>query len=139
MFNKVVHEEKYKTSFKYATKIKNISNLEIGDYVVHNINGIGIYNGIKTLSQNGLLKDYIEILYQGKDKLYIPVEKINLINKYSGKEGAVPRINKLGSSEWTKTKIRVKSKVKDIASDLIKLYAEREMQKGFAFSKDTTF
>ena len=136
LFNKVVHEEKYKTSFKYATKIKNISNLEIGDYVVHNINGIGIYNGIKTLSQNGLLKDYIEILYQGKDKLYIPVEKINLINKYSGKEGAVPKINKLGSSEWTKTKIRVKSKVKDIASDLIKLYAEREMQKGFAFSKD---
>ena len=136
LFNKVVHEEKYKTSFKYATKIKNISNLEIGDYVVHNINGIGIYNGIKTLSQNGLLKDYIEILYQGKDKLYIPVEKINLINKYSGKEGAVPKINKLGSSEWTKTKIRVKSKVKNIASDLIKLYAEREMQKGFAFSKD---
>ncbi len=136
LFNKVVHEEKYKTSFKYATKIKNISNLEIGDYVVHNINGIGVYNGIKTLSQNGLLKDYIEIQYQGTDKLYIPVEKINLINKYAGKEGNVPKINKLGSSEWTKTKIRVKSKVKDIASDLIKLYAEREMQQGFAFSKD---
>ena len=136
LFNKVVHEEKYKTSFKYATKIKNISNLEIGDYVVHNINGIGIYNGIKTLSQNGFLKDYLEILYQGSDKLYIPVEKISLINKYAGKEGNVPKINKLGSSEWTKTKIRVKSKVKDIASDLIKLYAEREMQQGFAFSKD---
>ena len=136
LFNKVLHEEKYKTSFKYATRIKNISNLEVGDYVVHNINGIGIYNGIKTLSQNGLLKDYLEILYQGKDKLYIPIEKINLINKYAGKEGAIPKINKLGSSEWTKTKIKVQSKVKDIASDLIKLYAQREMQKGYAFSKD---
>ena len=136
LFNKIVRNEKYKTSFKYSTKIKNINNLEIGDYVVHNINGIGIYNGIKTLKQNNILKDYLEISYQGNDKLYIPVEKINLISKYSGKEGIVPKVNKLGSSEWTKTKIKVRNKVKDIASDLIKIYAEREMKSGFAFNQD---
>ena len=136
LFSKHTNKVKYKTNFKYSTKIKNINNLEIGDYIVHSLHGIGIYNGIKTLKQNDLLKDYIEILYQGKDKLYIPVEKIDLISKYTGKEGTVPKINKLGGTEWTKTKLRVRQKVKDIADKLIKLYAKREMQKGFQFSKD---
>ena len=139
LFNKVVTNEKYKTSFKYSSKIKNISNLEVGDYVVHNTHGIGIYCGIKTLQQKDLFKDYLEIKYQGSDKLYIPVEKINLISKYTGKEGMVPKINKLGSSEWVKTKIRVRNKVKDIANELINLYAKREMQKGFSFKPDDEF
>ena len=137
LFNKRVNKAKYKTNFKYSTKIKNINNLEIGDYVVHSLHGIGIYNGIKTLKQGDFLKDYIEILYQGKDKLYIPVEKIELISKYTGKEGVAPKINKLGGTEWQKTKLRVKNKVKDIAEKLLKLYAIREMKKGFQFSKDT--
>ena len=67
---------KYKNKYKYTSKVKSLSNLEIGDYVVHYVNGIGIYNGLKTLTKNGLKKDYLEILYAGKDKLYIPVEKI---------------------------------------------------------------
>lgn len=126
----------YKTSFKYSSKIKNINKLNVGDYVVHNINGIGLYNGIKTLKHGNLLKDYIEVLYADNDKLYIPVEKIDLINKYAGKEGMVPRISKLGGSEWKKTKARVRDKIHDIADKLIHLYAERELKKGFAFSKD---
>lgn len=126
----------YKSKYKYSTKIKSISSLEIGDYVVHITNGIGIYNGIKTLTQNNLKKDYLEILYAGNDKLYIPVEKIELIGKFTGKEGMSPKINKLGSSEWEKTKLRVRNKVSNIAKQLLKLYAKREMQKGFAFSKD---
>ena len=136
LFIKHINKAKYKTNFKYSSKIKNINNLEIGDYVVHTLHGIGIYNGIKTLKQGEVLKDYLEILYFGKDKLYIPVEKIDLISKYTGKEGMVPKINKLGGTEWEKTKLRVKSKVKDIAAKLLKIYALREMKKGFQFSKD---
>lgn len=136
LFIKHINKSKYKTNFKYSSKIKNINNLEIGDYVVHTLHGIGIYNGIKTLKQGEVLKDYLEILYFGKDKLYIPVEKIDLISKYTGKEGMVPKINKLGGTEWEKTKLRVKNKVKDIAAKLLKIYALREMKKGFQFSKD---
>ena len=136
LFIKRINKAKYKTNFKYSSKIKNINNLEIGDYVVHTLHGIGIYNGIKTLKQGEVLKDYLEILYLGKDKLYIPVEKIDLISKYTGKEGIVPKINKLGGTEWEKTKLRVKNKIKDIADKLLKIYALREMKKGFQFSKD---
>ena len=136
LFIKHINKAKYKTNFKYSSKIKNINNLEVGDYVVHTLHGIGIYNGIKTLKQGEVLKDYLEILYFGKDKLYIPVEKIDLISKYTGKEGMVPKINKLGGTEWEKTKLRVKNKVKDIADKLLKIYALREMKKGFQFSKD---
>ena len=136
LFIKHINKAKYKTNFKYSSKIKNINNLEIGDYVVHTLHGIGIYNGIKTLKQGEVLKDYLEILYLGKDKLYIPVEKIDLISKYTGKEGIVPKINKLGGTEWKKTKLRVKNKIKDIADKLLKIYALREMKKGFQFSKD---
>ena len=129
--------KKYKTKFKYSSKIKDIKKLEVGDYVVHAVNGIGIYNGIKTLNRGDLVKDYIEVMYAGNDKLYIPVEKIDLINKYSGNEGVSPKINKLGGSDWNKVKARVKSKIHDIADKLLKLYAEREMKEGFSFSKDT--
>ena len=136
LFNTKVSNYKYKTNFRYASKIKDLKHLNIGDYVVHNIHGIGQYNGIKTLMQQGLNKDYLELLYEGKDKLYIAVEKIDLISKYSGKEGSAPKINKLGSALWEKTKQRVKAKVKDIAEKLIRLYAIRETKKGFQFSKD---
>lgn len=86
-------KKKYKTKFKYAVGIKDINKLSIGDYVVHNVHGIGIYNGIKTLTLNGITKDYLEVLYQGTDKMYIPVEKIDLLAKYSGKEGVAPKVN----------------------------------------------
>lgn len=136
LFLDVPKKKSYQTKFKYASKIHDINKLQVGDYIVHYIHGIGIYNGVKTLSQNGIEKDYIELLYQGKDKLYIPVEKIDLISKYSGNEGSVPKINRLGGTEWQKTKLRVRKKIHDIAEQLLHIYAERELRKGFAFSKD---
>ena len=136
LFNIKINKKTYTTKYKYSSTINDINKLSIGDYVVHNIHGIGIYNGIKSLVSNSVEKDYLEILYQGSDKIYIPVEKINLISKYSGRDGVMPKINKLGGSEWKKIKGRVKSKVSDIADKLLKLYAEREMRKGFAFSED---
>ena len=129
--------KKYKTNFKYASKIKDINKLVPGDFVVHVIHGIGIYNGIKKITFDGLEKDYIEVLYKDKDKIYIPVEKIDNLSKFVGKEGIVPKINKLGGTEWQKTKYRVNKRVCDLADELIKLYAERENRRGFAFSKDT--
>ena len=136
LFNITRKKQVYKTKFKYATKIKDVNKLEIGDYIVHNESGIGIYNGIKTLTSNNIKKDYIEVLYKGNDKLFIPVEKIDLISKFTGKEGVVPKINSLNSIEWRKTKLRVSDKVKNIAAELIRIYAEREMKQGFKYSED---
>lgn len=136
LFQKRTINKKYKTNFKYGSKITDINKLEIGDYVVHQSCGIGIYNGLKTLKQGEQLKDYVEVLYQDNDKLYIPVEKIDLLLKYSSKEGVAPKIYKLGGNQWQKVRSRVKSKVHDMALDLLRLQSERENRKGFAFSKD---
>ena len=136
LFKNTEIKKQYYTKYKYSSSIKDLNKLEIGDYVVHNIHGIGIYNGIKTLTLNDITKDYLEILYQGNDKIYIPVEKIDYLSKYSSRDGVTPKINKLGGNEWQKVKSRVKSKVSDMAQKLIRLYAERESKKGFSFSKD---
>ena len=136
LFNIKENKKKYTTKYKYAVAIKDLNKINKGDYIVHSVHGIGIYNGIKTLTFHNVVKDYIELLYQGTDKIYIPVDKIDILYKYSGQEGAKPKINRLGSNEWQKTKNRVKNKVSDIADELLKLYAERENRKGFAFSKD---
>ena len=125
--------KRYKTKFKYNTKITDLNKLEIGDYVVHQVNGIGIYNGLKTLEQQGVLKDYIEVLYQGNDKLYIPVEKIDMLYKYTGKEGVRPTIYKLGGKEWEKVKTRVKSKVQDMANDLLRVQAKEKDKRVLLF------
>ena len=136
IFNKKENNNVYKTSFKLGKKIRDLNKLEVGDYIVHNIHGIGLYCGIKTLTKNNLKKDYLMIEYKDKDKLYIPVEKLELISKYSSKEGIVPKLSKLGGVEWQKTKLRAKAKIENIAGELLKLYAERENSKGFAFNKD---
>ncbi|MEG0994369.1 MAG: transcription-repair coupling factor, partial [Bacilli bacterium] len=114
-----------------------INKLAIGDYVVHNLHGIGIYNGLKVIASNDVKKDYIEVLYAKSDKLYIPVEKIDLLSKYSSKDGANPKLNKLSGDEWKKTTARVRNKIKEIAGELITLYAKREHTKGYSFSSDT--
>ncbi len=137
LFNKKESGVAYKSNFKMGSKIRDINKLNIGDYVVHVVHGIGIYRGIKTLTKNGLKKDYLTIEYKGEDKLYIPVEKLEFINKYSSNEGATPKINKLGGTEWTKTKLHIKKKIESMAGDLLKLYSEREMAIGYAFDKDT--
>lgn len=127
----------YKSNFRYGSKIRDINKLEIGDYVVHFIHGIGKYLGLKTIEQNKISKDYLTIEYKGGDKLYIPVEKIDYISKYSSNETISPKINKLGSSEWAKTKLKVRKKLENIAGELIKLSALRKMAKGIKFDKDS--
>jgi len=126
-----------RSMYKFATKISNVSKLEIGDYVVHNIYGIGIYNGLTTLTKNGMKKDYLEISYLKGDKLYIPVEKISLIGKYASKDSVIPKINSLSGSEWKKTKERVKGDLENISREIILMQARRKMQKGFKFSEDS--
>ena len=124
---------KYRNTYKIGTKIKDLNALNKGDYVVHMAHGIGIYNGIKTLNKKGLAKDYIEILYADNDKVYVPVEKMNTILKYTSKDGFKPKINKLNSTSWAKTKRAVTKKIKDISEELLKLYAERKALKGEAY------
>lgn len=137
LYNKKKETKRRKFNFNFATRIKDLNKLEIGDYVVHDSHGIGVYNGIKTLSKNNMLQDYIEVLYADNDKLYIPASKIELISKYTGKEGYAPKINSLNSVAWEKTKQRVKEKIRYEASRLLKVQAERSLKKGFPFSKDS--
>ena len=137
LYNKKKETKRRKFNFNFATRIKDLNKLEIGDYVVHDSHGIGVYNGIKTLSKNNMLQDYIEVLYADNDKLYIPASKIELISKYTGKEGYAPKINSLNSVAWEKTKQRVKEKIRYEASRLLKVQAERSLKKGFSFSKDS--
>lgn len=129
-------KKKYKNKFKLGTKINSISNISKGDYVVHEAHGIGIYDELCTLVKNGYKKDYIKLIYDGGDVLYIPVEKIDRISKFSGKEGVSVRLDSLGSDKWRKKKARVRSKLEDIAANLMKVSAEREAMKGFAFTED---
>ena len=130
-------EIKYKNKFRLGTKIRNLNKLDVGDYVVHEAHGIGKYCGLKTLTKNGFKKDYLMVSYKDDDKLYIPVEKIDFISKYSAKDGVVPKLNKLGGTEWQRTKLKARKRIQDMASELLKLYAIRETTKGFAFLKDT--
>lgn len=133
------HNRKHK---KYKTKKENLisyADLSIGDFVVHENHGIGEYRGIEQIEVNGIVKDHILILYKGNDRLYIPTDQMNLIQKYIGKDGYKPKLNRLGSAEWTKTKSRAKKALDDIALDLVQLYARRDKLQGFSFSEDTTW
>src|SRR5574344_908206 len=124
----------YRSSLRMGTKIKDFNDIKIGDYVVHVVHGIGVYGGIKAIEKNGLIRDYIVINYLGNDKVYIPVEKITTIYKYADKDGTKPHINKLNSSNWAKTKLKVNSRIHDVSDELIKLYAERSNTKGPIFN-----
>lgn len=136
LFNKKPKKSRQRQKLTNAERIKSYSELKIGDYVVHVNHGIGKYLGIETLVINGIHKDYLHIRYQGSDKLYVPVEQIDLVQKYVASEGKEPKVYKLGGNDWKKVKKKVESSVQDIADDLIKLYAEREATKGYAFSPD---
>ncbi|HBI03130.1 MAG TPA: transcription-repair coupling factor [Paenibacillaceae bacterium] len=119
-----------------AERIKSYTELAVGDYVVHINHGIGRYLGIETLEINGIHKDYLHIKYAGNDKLYVPIEQIDQVQKYVGREEKEPKIYKLGGTEWKKVKSKVTASVKDIAEDLIRLYAKRQQAKGYSFAKD---
>lgn len=124
-------------SMDNAERIKSYTELKIGDYVVHQNHGIGKYIGIGTLEVGGIHKDYMHILYAGGDKLSVPIDQIDLIQKYVGSEDKEPKVYKLGGNEWTRVKNKVRSSVQDIADELIKLYADRQASQGFGFEKDT--
>ncbi|SEI12446.1 transcription-repair coupling factor [Halobacillus karajensis] len=136
LFKKRTSKPKRKQKMSNAERIKNYQELKVGDYIVHASHGIGKYLGIETLKMGGNHKDFLMVKYSGNDKLYVPIDQIDLIQKYVGSEGKEPKVYKLGGSEWKKVKSRVQSSVEDIADDLIQLYAEREASKGYAFSED---
>ena len=118
-------------------KINTYADLQEGDYVVHENHGIGIYRGVETIKVQDIQKDYIKIEYADKGMLYVPIAQLDCVGKYVCDDNAKPKINTLGSKEWTKTKTKVKAHVKEIAKELMLLYAKREKLKGFAFEKDT--
>ncbi|EOT45341.1 MULTISPECIES: transcription-repair coupling factor [Enterococcus] len=136
IFQKVAKKRARRQTISNAERLKSYNELKTGDYVVHENHGIGKYIGMETLEVDGVHQDYLTILYQNDDKLFIPVTQLNLIQKYVASESKSPRINKLGGSEWTKTKRKVSQRIEDIADDLIQLYAKREAEKGFAFGPD---
>lgn len=119
-----------------AERLRSYNELKPGDYVVHVNHGIGRYEGMETLTVDGVHRDYLKISYRDQAQLFIPVDQLNLISKYVSSEGKVPHINRLGGSEWQKTKQRVAHKIEDIADDLIDLYAKRRTEVGHAFPKD---
>lgn len=137
LFKKKTKRPKKRQKISNAERIKSYQELKVGDYVVHANHGIGKYLGIETLKVGDKNKDYMLIKYSGDDKLFVPIDQIDLVQKYVASEGKEPRLYKLGGSEWAKVKRRVQSSVEDIADDLIKLYAEREAMKGYAFSEDS--
>ncbi len=121
----------------HGDKINSFADVSVGDYVVHQNHGVGIYKGIEGVETDGRLRDYITIEYDKGSKLFIPVEQLDMIGKFSGKEGAKPKLNKLGGPEWQRVRQRVRQHVDDIAMELINLYAIRESSEGFAYSEDT--
>ncbi len=119
--------------------IKSFTDLNIGDYVVHEQHGVGVYCGIERIVSNGLEKDYMKIQYAGKASLYVLATQFDRIQKYAGSDNAAPRLNKLGGKEWAGTKARTRKAVQDIAEELVRLYAARQVKKGFVYSPDTVW
>ena len=133
-------KHKRRKAFKdKGQKIHSFSEMKTGDYVVHINHGIGKFVGIEQLKVQGEKKDYIKIKYAGNDMLYVPVEQMDLVQKYIGNDQAAPKINKLSGGEWKATKAKAKAAVAVFAKDLIDLYAKRKMEKGYSFSKDTVW
>lgn len=119
-----------------ALTLKTLRELQPGDFVTHIDHGVGIFSGLQKLEVNGKIQEVIRIIYKDSDILYVNINSLHKIAKYTGKEGTIPKINKLGSDVWNRLKEKAKSKVKEIAFDLIKLYAKRKAQQGFAHSPD---
>lgn len=132
------HKYTLRRAFKKteSLSIKELTGLQPGDYIVHVDHGIGQFGGLQTIDNLGNKQETIRLIYRDEDILYVSIHSLHRISKYKGKEGEKPRIHKLGSGAWQKLKTRTKGKIKDIARDLIKLYAERKSKKGFAFSVD---
>ncbi|MCR4923329.1 MAG: transcription-repair coupling factor [Lachnospiraceae bacterium] len=123
-----------------GASIKSFTELSVGDYVIHESHGLGVYEGIEQVTLDNITRDYMKIRYKDDGRLFVPATSLDLIQKYSkGEGGASPKLNKLGSLEWTKTKQRVKREIDEIASDLVELYAKRMAKSGYIFTEDTVW
>ena len=124
--------------FSSKDAVRSLDELSAGDYIVHNVHGIGVFDGIKTMEISGVRKDYIKISYAKGDALYVPVTQLDMVSKYIGpNDNARVKVNRLGSGDWKRIKTRVRESVRDMAKELIALYAKRISTKGYAFSEDT--
>ena len=139
LFNEKVHSSRYDGRFKEATILKSFEELNPGDYVVHEYQGIGQFLGLETIEVEGSLQDYLKIAYSGSETLYVPLTQFQLVRKYLGREGASPRLSHLHSKDWENTKKKIKERVNELAERLMKLYTERNKAKGFAFPPDDEF
>ncbi|MGM0368918.1 MAG: transcription-repair coupling factor [Bacillota bacterium] len=137
LFNKTKRKRKRTKDFKRGVEIASFTDLKEGDYVVHENHGIGKYLGVKTLEIKGNNRDYLLIIYDGDDKLYVPTDQIDLIQKYVALEDKEPKLHQLDSDKWQKSKARVKKSVEEMAEELLDLYAKREMKQGYAYSEDS--
>ncbi|MBQ1406900.1 MAG: transcription-repair coupling factor, partial [Eubacterium sp.] len=126
-----------RTAKRNGTPLYSVTDLEKGDYVVHENHGIGVFQGIEALDVEGERKDYLKIKYAGTDLLYVPVEQFDIVQKYIGSEGKAPKINRLSGSEWKHTKLKARNAIREMADELIELYAERSARGGYAFSMDS--
>ena len=131
------HSGRYENKFKNAEVIHNYDELEKGDYVVHAQHGVGQYLGIETREIQGVIRDFLRIIYRGNAELLVPLEQFRLVRKFVSREGVVPKLNKLGSDEWEKTKKRLEENVNNIAERLVNLYSQREEHIGHAYQKDS--
>ena len=132
-------KKKKKRKAYEGQKIQNFSELKAGDYVVHENHGLGIYQGIEKIEVDKVAKDYMKISYAGGGNLYIPATQLDLIQKYASADAKKPKLNRLGGQEWSRTKAKVRGAVKEIAQDLVNLYAAREEKNGFVYSVDTVW
>ncbi len=131
------HSGRYENKFKNAEVIHNYDELQKGDYVVHAQHGVGQYLGIETREIQGAIRDFLRIIYRGNAELLVPLEQFRLVRKFVSREGVVPKLNKLGSDEWEKTKKRLEENVNNIAERLVNLYSQREEHIGHAYQKDS--
>ena len=139
LFNDKVRVTRFDNRFKEGTILSSYEELEPGDYVVHEYQGIGQFLELQTLEVDGEHQDYLKLAYQGGEILYVPLNQFHLIRKYTGKEGVRPRLTRLHTKDWEKTKARIKERIKDLAERLFNLYVERSKVQGFAFPKDDEF
>ena len=139
MFGVAKKKKKRKKTSYEGQKIQSFSELSPGDYVVHEEHGLGIYCGIEKIEQDKIVKDYLKIEYADGGNLYLPATRLEVIQKYAGSDAKAPKLNRLGSEQWKKTRDRVKGAVKEIAKDLVELYAARQATDGFQYEKDTVW
>jgi transcription-repair coupling factor (superfamily II helicase) len=132
------HKYKIKQAYNKskAITLRTLRELQPGDYVTHIDHGVGVFSGLQKIEVNGRVQEAVRIFYKDSDILYVNINSLHKISKYTGKEGSIPKVSKLGSDAWQKLKEKTKTRVKEIAFDLIKLYAARKAQEGFAFSPD---